>query len=172
MGLYDRDYMREIVDRPRGRAWLSRRSLLVVLVVVVVIGFVAFQWLPQSMFPNNWNAVARVLQMEQVGWAGIGWDGVPPEQQAALGVPCALRVYEVAPNGPADKAGMMLDDYIVGLNGKPFSDVLELQGNARSFRPGQTITLNIVRDGEPLAIVITLASWAEIEQLEIDGVSL
>jgi S1-C subfamily serine protease len=142
------------------------------LVVVVVIGFFAFQLLSRFVFPDDWNALVRVLEMEQVGCAGIAWDGVLPAQQAALGVPCAVRVTEVAPNGPADKAGLMLDDYIVGLNGKPFSDVLELQGNARYFRPGQTITPNVVRASKTLAISITLTSWARIEAVEISGVSL
>lgn len=172
MGLYDRDYMREMLGNPRRRTLLSRRNLPVVLVVVAVIGFFVFQLLSRYMFANNWNALARVLDMEQVGWAGIGWDGVLPAQQTALGVPCALRVTEVAPDGPADKAGLMVDDYIVGLNGEPFSDVLEFQGNARYFRPGQTITLNVMRASKPLAVSIRLTTWSEIKQLEIGGVGL
>lgn len=172
MGLHDRDYMRGLLGSPRRRRLLSRRNLAAMLVVVVVIGLFAFQLLSRFLLPNNWNAVARVLEMEHVGWAGIGWDGVLPEQQAALGVPCALKVTEVAPNGPADKAGLIVHDYIVGLNGKPFSDVSEFQGNARYFRPGETITLNVLRAGKPLAIPITLTTWAEIKELEIGGVGL
>lgn len=172
MGLYDRDYMREMLGNPRRRTFLCPRILPAILVVVAVIGFFAFQLLSRYMFPNNGKAVARVLDMQQVGWAGIGWDGVLPAQQTVLGVPCALRVTEVAPVGPADKAGLMVDDFIVGLNGKPFSDVLEFQGNACYFRPGQTITLNVVRASRPLAISITLTTWAEIEELEISAVGL
>lgn len=172
MGPYDRDDVHEMLDAPRRQPLLSRHNLPAILVMVAVIGLLAFQLLSRYMFPNNWNAVNRVLDMEQVGWAGIGWDGVLPGQQTALGVPCALRVTEVAPNGPADKAGLIIDDCIVGLNGKPFSDVMEFQGNARYFRPGQTITLNVMRANKPLAISITLTSWAEIKQLEITGVGL
>lgn len=108
--------------------------------------------------------------MEQVGWAGIGFDGVHPAQLATLGVPCALKVTGVAPDGPAHQAGLMVDDYIIGLNGKPFSAVLEFQGSTRDFRPGQTITLNVVRASKPLAVSITLTTWAEIKELDIGGV--
>ena len=149
-----------------------RGNLPAILVVVAVIGFFALQLLSRYMFPNHWNAVARVLDMKRVGWAGIGWDGVPPAQQTALGFPGALRVTEVAPDGPADKAGLMVDDLIVGLNGKPFTDVLEFQGNARYFRPGQIITLNVIRASQRLAISITLTTWAEIKELEISVVGL
>jgi membrane-associated protease RseP (regulator of RpoE activity) len=172
MGLYDRDYMRDVLGDPKRSTWLSLRSLPLALVLAVVIGFFALQMLSRYLFPNNWNAVTRVLAMNEVGWAGIGWDGVLPAQQAVLGVPCALKVTEVAPDGPADKAGLTVGDYIVGLNGKPFSDVLELQGNARYFRPGQTITLNVVRAGRSLAVSITLISWSELKKLKITAVAL
>jgi hypothetical protein len=47
-----------------------------------------------------------------------------------------------------------------------------LQGNARYFRPGQTITLNVVRAGRSLAVSITLISWSELKKLKITAVAL
>ena len=172
MRLYDRDCMHEGVGGPVHRTWLSRRNLPVVLVVAAVIAFVAFQMFSRYMYPDNYNAVQRILAMHQVGWAGIGFDGVLPQELAVLAVPCAAKITEVAPGGPADKAGLMPGDYIVGLNGETFSDDLELQGNARYFRPGDTITLDVARAGERLSIAVTLTSWSEIKKLEISGVGL
>lgn len=169
MGLHDRDYMHEgFGGRPRW-TWFSRRNLPIVLVVAAVIGFIAFQSLSRYMYPDNWNAVQRVLAMDQVGWAGIGFDGVLPQEQAALGVPCAA---EVAAGGPADRAGLMRGDYVVGVNGETFSDVMEFEGDARYFRPGDTITLDVDRAGRRLSVDITLISWAEIKKLKISGVAL
>jgi membrane-associated protease RseP (regulator of RpoE activity) len=169
-GLDDRDDIRELLARPRRQTLFSRRNLSAIFVVVAVIGFLAFQLLPRDMFRNNWIAVARIHDMEQVGWAGNGFDGVHPAQQAALGVPFAVKVTGVAPDAPAHQAGLMVDDYIVGLNGKPFADVLEFQGSTRDFRPGQTITLNVVRASKLLAVSISLTTWAEIKELENGGV--
>lgn len=169
MGLYNREYMRDDNDVARPPRERSRRRQLITLVILIVAGLFLLQLLSRFLFPDNWAAVARVLALEEVGWAGIGWDGVLPAEQAAMNVPCALRVTEVAPHGPADRAGLRINDYIVGLEGQPFSSVLELQGKASAFRPGQTITLDVIRDGEPLAIEITLTTWAEIERLDILG---
>lgn len=172
MGLNDRDYMRENGNRAQSKWRMLFLSGPVRVVVFVLVGLFALQTVSRRLFRVNSDAVARVMSRDQVGWAAIGWDGVRPAEQAALGVPCALKVTEVARGGPAAKGGMIVGDLIVGINEKPFSDVHELQGNARSFQPGQIITIEVNRAGMPLSLSIKLGSWAEIEKLEISGVAL
>jgi S1-C subfamily serine protease len=103
---------------------------------------------------------------------GINWNGVDSVRTKRLGVPYALEIIEVAGQSPGAKAGLLPHDLIVGIDGKPFSDVMELQGSASTVRPGQMLTLNIIRSEVPLADSITLCSWDEIQRLNINGIAL
>jgi membrane-associated protease RseP (regulator of RpoE activity) len=168
MGIHDRDYFRDSQGRPGRRDWLPQPSLSVVLAAVAVLGFSAILWQLSFEPSDRLNSFARVMNMTNVGWAGIGWDGVPQAEQASLGVPCALRITNVVPGGPADQAGLRLGDLIVGSGDKPFRDIMEFQGNARILRPGDTLILNVVRGTDRLAIEMTLTSWSDIER-QADG---
>ena len=169
MGLYDHDNLRAIFGDTAGESSRLARKRVVVAIVCVVVLFLALRIGSRYAFPDRWNALDRVLNHNSVGWAGISWSGVEPARVAALGVPYALEIHSVGKGGPADKAGLLPGDVIVGLNGKPFSGVYELQGTARSFRAGQTITLNIDRAGTAIAVPVTLGTWKEVEQLDITG---
>jgi membrane-associated protease RseP (regulator of RpoE activity) len=169
MGLYDRDYMRAIFSDTANESTRLPRNWVAIAVVCVVLLFLAYSIASRYFFADRWNAIDRVLNLNSVGWAGIGWSGVDPARIASLRVPCALEIDSVAKGGPADKAGLRRGDLIVGLNGRPFSDVIQLQGDAKSFAPGQTITLNINRAGTPLTIPVTLCSWEETRRLNVTG---
>jgi membrane-associated protease RseP (regulator of RpoE activity) len=137
----------------------SRSPITALVIVAILIGGYFVIW--RAVLPNQWNTVNRVLNMDTVGWVGIGFDGVSLEEQAALGVPSAVKLTHIGAGSPAEKAGLLPGDYVVKANGATFSDVLELQGNAKDYRPGQTITLTVVRGGSPLEIPVTLAPYSE-----------
>ena len=139
-------------------------ALLAALAIIQVVSCIAF--------PDRWNAISRVLDMDSVGWAGIAWDGVDAATTATLKVPCCLRITSVVANGPADTAGVLPGDILIGVNGLPFSDVSEVQADARAFRPGQTVALNVSRNGIPLTLPVVLCSWQTIKSLDADVVSL
>ena len=169
MALYDADNLREIFGGSADESSRSMRKSIVVALVCVACLLLAINIGSRYFFPDRWKAMDRVLNLNSVGWAGIGWNGVDVPRTAALGVPYALEIYYVAAGSPAEKAGLLPGDVIVGLNGKPFSGVFELQGNARGFAPGQTITLSIDSAGTPLAVPVTMCSWKEIERLHVTG---
>lgn len=87
-----------------------------------------------------------------------------------------LRVLRLDPEGPADKAGIRgpsirrrqsgivvwqyedrsAADLIVGVNGKETLNVDEFLSEIESHRPGETVTLFIVRDDKPLRVDVVL----------------
>lgn len=84
-----------------------------------------------------------------------------------------LIVVEVAPGGPADKAGIRgpdqvvrIDnaripvgmDIIVAVNGEPLADLRELTVYLETeTQVGDTVEVTIIRDGEEQTIQVTLA---------------
>lgn len=177
MGLNDRDSMQAVSGTDHDDARPTRNVRTFVVIAGVCAAFGMLQIASRFLFTgqrntDQWNAMTRVLSRESVGWAGIAWDGVDSATTEQLKVPYALQISAVAPNGPADNAGILRGDYIVGLNGASFSDVSEIQGDAREFRPGQTIVLNVSRNGAVIDVPVVLCSWDTIQLLAIDGISL
>lgn len=56
----------------------------------------------------------------------------------------------------ASKAGLLLDDVIIGVNGEPVNESSRLQEKVAMFRPDDTIELEIWRAGETFSVDLTL----------------
>jgi S1-C subfamily serine protease len=89
------------------------------------------------------------------------------ESQAAFGLPQARGAYVVGvtPGSPADQAGLVAadpnsgqgGDLVTAINGEPIDDFNDLN----SFLvfggvPGQTIEMTVIRDGQTIAVPLTL----------------
>lgn len=57
-----------------------------------------------------------------------------------------VRVSQVMPKTPAEEAGLKVDDLILTLAGKKVSEPQEFMGDMQQFRPGDVVTLKIMRD--------------------------
>jgi S1-C subfamily serine protease len=67
-----------------------------------------------------------------------------------------LMVLHVEPGGPADKAGIVLGDVIVELEGKPALDTDRIQDLLASAKVNEKIGINVIRGGAPLELSVTL----------------
>jgi serine protease Do len=65
-------------------------------------------------------------------------------------------VDDVTKGGPADKAGIKNGDVIRKLNGQTVEDSNQLIAMITDMNPGSEATLDILRDGQPLTIRVTL----------------
>jgi serine protease DegQ len=67
-----------------------------------------------------------------------------------------LMVLHVEAGGPADKAGIVLGDVIVELQGKPALDTEHIQDLLASAKVNEKIATTVIRGGAPLELSITL----------------
>jgi serine protease Do len=65
-------------------------------------------------------------------------------------------VNDVTPDSPADKAGVKVGDVIRKLDGQKVEGSSELTASITTMNPGVTVTLEILRDGKPMNIKVTL----------------
>jgi membrane-associated protease RseP (regulator of RpoE activity) len=67
-----------------------------------------------------------------------------------------LGVGGVTAGGPASKAGMLKGDRIVAIEGQPVTNIYDYMNRLKKLKPGQTISVDIIRKDEPMVLVVVL----------------
>jgi len=68
-----------------------------------------------------------------------------------------LLVVHVEPSGPADKAGVLLGDLVVDLQGNAVEDTGDIQQLLGATKVGDTVQATVLRGGSPVKMSIALA---------------
>jgi S1-C subfamily serine protease len=94
------------------------------------------------------------------GFIGVSTQPVPlPEalgQRLALGQDSGLLVLSTEPGGPADRAGLLLGDILIGFAGAPIRDTDDLVAQLTSERIGTAQEARVVRGGELRQLPVTV----------------
>jgi S1-C subfamily serine protease len=67
-----------------------------------------------------------------------------------------LRVDGVTKGGPADHGGMKKGDIITTLNGMKVGNIYEYMSRLGKLKPGQTISVEVLRDGKTEVLIVQL----------------
>ena len=88
------------------------------------------------------------------GYLGVTIGPVTQELAQQFKVPdtSGAFVQDVAKGGPADKAGLKPGDLIRKFDGRAINDSSDLLAMVASVDPGSEVTLEILRNGEPLTL--------------------
>jgi S1-C subfamily serine protease len=81
---------------------------------------------------------------------------LPAPLEEATGQPTALMVVLIQPGSAAEKAGILLGDILISLDGHPVSDLSQLHSLLGEDRVGKPATLDLVRAGERKTIEVTI----------------
>jgi hypothetical protein len=90
------------------------------------------------------------------GTGGTYLGSVPDFSPVERGV----KLSGVTPGSPADKAGVRAGDIIVGMGKLEVADLQGLTDALRAHKPGDTVPLLLIRDGQPLTLEVTLGTRA------------
>ena len=94
------------------------------------------------------------------GYIGLGLQPVrlPESIRTALklDVDAGVIVLTVEPDGPADRAGMLIGDVLIALDGTPLADTDDVQAALAGGRVGGVVRARVVRAGTLLELAITV----------------
>jgi Do/DeqQ family serine protease len=92
------------------------------------------------------------------GYLGVMIQEVTPDLAKAFGLSSAggALVGDVTADSPGAKAGLQKGDVIVAMNGQPISDFQDLRLRISQSAPGETVKLQVVRNGNKRELTATL----------------
>jgi serine protease Do len=92
------------------------------------------------------------------GWMGVLLQDITPELAKGFGLNRSggALVAEVAPEGPAAKAGVQSGDIVMEYNAKPILNRHDLSSAVAESKPGMSIPIHILRNGRQRMISMTV----------------
>jgi 2-alkenal reductase len=78
-----------------------------------------------------------------------------------LPVNAGALIASVEPGGPAARAGLRSGDIVTKVNGKPIGPGQSLRALLLEYKPGDVVTLDVLRNGDQLSLDVTLGTRPE-----------
>lgn len=114
---------------------------------------------------SNWNAASAVeTHAHAPGMLGVALHEVFSGEVSKFQLPgeYGAWVEAVAPDSPAEAAGIQVDDVIVGYNGIRVESARALRRMVQESPAGRTVELRLVRMGSPVLVRATLGEGREV----------
>jgi S1-C subfamily serine protease len=104
-----------------------------------------FNGMPFGMFSNQ-------------SWLGVTFVNLDEETAAEHEVDQTegALITEIMPGSPAETAGLQANDVVTAVNGEPVNEEWTLRDRLAAYEPDDTVTLDVLRDGESQQIEVTL----------------
>ena len=113
------------------------------------------------------RVIPELLQGRAVrGWLGLGLQpvGLPATMQAAAGRDAGLMVVSLAPQGPAEQAGVLPGDILLDVNGDAAQHPRAVARSLSTTTVGQVVPLRLLRGGSPIDLPATIAARPAAER--------
>lgn len=102
------------------------------------------------------NVAQQIIQTGSAQHSMLGVQISSGTTQVGEETRLGAAVAEVVGGSAADQAGLQAGDVIVGIEGNPVVSGPSLTGFVRRYQQGQTVTLEVVRDGQVQQVEVTL----------------
>lgn len=114
------------------------------------------------------NIMDKLIRYGRVirGFIGITAREIPAlhNQGNSLDKIQGLVVSQVAPNGPAEQAGIQPNDLLLSVNGKPAVSAQETMDQVAEIHPGSVIQVQVLRNEKTLTLPVTIEEFPENNQ--------
>jgi serine protease Do len=123
--------------------------------------------LPANAAVKVYNDIIRQGRVVR-GSIGVKWSQGPSQTDTleAFGLDHGVLVEEVAPTGPAGKAGMKGDDIIIAMNDRPVKDGDELVTKVADLPIGSSAVFTVDRNGKHIDLKVAVAERSMVWQGE------
>ncbi|MBW3561196.1 MAG: PDZ domain-containing protein [Actinobacteria bacterium] len=105
----------------------------------------------------------QLIEDGQVRWARLGINGQEVDARVAeaygLTIDRGALIVRVEPGSAAHDAGLQDGDIVTAVDGEQVSSMVDLAAAIRGYQPGDQVRLTIVRDGQEVAIPVTLGTY-------------
>jgi serine protease Do len=119
---------------------------------------------PSNMAKHVMNQLVETGDVSR-GYMGVDAQELNPELVEAFKLPkksSGVIITEVAPDSPAEKAGLKAGDVIVKFNGKQITSIGSLRHQLALTKPGTVVDVQVMRDGKEVApMKVTVADQRE-----------
>ena len=95
---------------------------------------------------------AAIVSGEPIETAFLGVQAEAVESDGTAGA----EITNVVEDSAAEESGIEVGDVIIGFDGVPIVDFLDLVAQVRAHQPGETVDILILRDGDEMTITATL----------------
>lgn len=119
------------------------------------------------------TAIARAVMNDLIthgrvirGWLGVTVQDMTPTLAASFGLSEQRGglVAEVLRDSPAWRGGVRPGDVLVGINETSLKDGYEAMNIIAGTKPGTTLSLSVIRNGQPLALSVTIGTRPQVVQ--------
>ncbi|MFL9839516.1 DegQ family serine endoprotease [Sphingomonas sp. ST-64] len=102
------------------------------------------------------------------GYLGVGIQPLTEDLAKSFGVPKGRGelISRVEPGEAAAKAGIKQGDIIMKVDGKEVTPDTTLSYLAGALRPGSRVPIELIRDGKPVTVQVTVGTRPPVEQLQ------
>lgn len=106
------------------------------------------------------QTLSDIIQFGRVvrGWLGVEAEPLTPQLAVKAGLQSAagIVITRTVAGGPAEKAGLLRGDIIIGIRGNPVNDPIDIVQTIKESRPGDIVTIEYVRNGIVASQKVTL----------------
>jgi serine protease Do len=137
---------------------ITRKVILLAAVMMLAVGV---------------NSFAKSSRSSGDAWMGVYTQTVDHEMARAFNLKSerGVVINEVVEDSPADKAGLKEEDVIIGANGSKIETSDDLTDLVDDAKPGDKVTLDVIRDGKEMQLAITLGDRSDSNERDFSWTS-